>query len=82
VARAAYLPVTVGGAFCAVSADLALAVRDVEEAIVSCRLVVVTQDSPTAPALGTFLAALRDQAHRFDHEIGDPGALKTGVGSS
>jgi hypothetical protein len=74
--------VTVGDTGCAESADLALAARDVEKVIVSCRLVVVTRDSPTAPALGTFLAALRDQAHRFDHEIGDPGALKTGVGSS
>jgi DNA-binding transcriptional LysR family regulator len=51
--------------------DPALAVRDVAEAAVGRRLVVLTRDSPTAPALGTVLAAVRTQARRLP---GGPGA--------
>jgi DNA-binding transcriptional LysR family regulator len=45
--------------------DPALAVRDVAEAAIGRRLVVVTRDGPTGPALDSFLGALRDQAHRL-----------------
>jgi DNA-binding transcriptional LysR family regulator len=48
--------------------DPALAVRDVAETLISRRLVVITRDSPTAPALDTFLSAVRDQARRLDDE--------------
>lgn len=44
------------------AADPALAVRDVAEAAVSRRLMLVTRDGPVAPALGAFLAAAGDQA--------------------
>src|SRR5918911_321139 len=50
--------------------DPALAVRDVAETVISRRLVLVTRDSPVAPALGTFLAAVREQAQRLDQERG------------
>jgi DNA-binding transcriptional LysR family regulator len=50
------------------AADPALAVRDVAETVISRRLVVITRDGPVAPALGTFLAAVRDQAQRLDRE--------------
>jgi hypothetical protein len=46
------------------AADPALAVRDIAEAAVRRRLMVITRDSPAAPALGAFLAAVRDQAAR------------------
>ncbi|GAA1873563.1 LysR substrate-binding domain-containing protein [Asanoa iriomotensis] len=42
--------------------DQALAVRDVAEADLTRRLVVVTRDTPPAPALTAFLAAVTDQA--------------------
>jgi DNA-binding transcriptional LysR family regulator len=45
--------------------DPALAVRDVAEAAIGRRLVVVTRDGPTGPALDSFLGALRDQAYRL-----------------
>ncbi|MFF4810769.1 LysR family transcriptional regulator [Micromonospora chersina] len=45
--------------------DPALAVRDVAEAAVRRRLVVVTRDAPEAPALTAFLAAVTDQASRI-----------------
>jgi len=45
--------------------DPALAVRDVADAVVSRRLVVLTRDTPTAPALAAFLATVRDQADRL-----------------
>ncbi|NYJ04592.1 LysR family transcriptional regulator [Petropleomorpha daqingensis] len=46
--------------------DPALAVRDVAEAVVSRRLMVLTRDSPTAPALGAFLATVRDRARLLE----------------
>jgi len=45
--------------------DPALAVRDVADAVVSRRLMVLTRDTPTAPALAAFLATVRDQADRL-----------------
>jgi DNA-binding transcriptional LysR family regulator len=42
--------------------DPALALRDIAEAVIRRRLVLITRDSPTGPALGTFLTAVRDQA--------------------
>lgn len=46
--------------------DPALAVRDVAEAEIGRRLMVVTRDGLAAPALTTFLAAVREQAHRLE----------------
>jgi DNA-binding transcriptional LysR family regulator len=43
--------------------DPAIAVRDVAEAELRRRLVVVTRDTPPAPALTALLAAVADQAH-------------------
>jgi hypothetical protein len=34
--------------------------------VVSRRLMVLTRDTPTAPALARFLATVRDQAGRLD----------------
>jgi DNA-binding transcriptional LysR family regulator len=45
--------------------DPSLAVRDVAEAVVSRRLMVLTRDTLTAPALTTFLATVRAQASRL-----------------
>ncbi|WP_247661964.1 hypothetical protein [Micromonospora sp. U21] len=45
--------------------DSALAVRDVAEANLRRRLVVVTRDTPPAPALTALLAAVPDQAHKL-----------------
>jgi DNA-binding transcriptional LysR family regulator len=50
------------------AADPALAVRDVAEAAVSRRLVVITREGPMAPALSAFLTAISDQAHRLAHD--------------
>jgi DNA-binding transcriptional LysR family regulator len=50
-------------------ADPALAIRDVDGAVINRRLMVLTRDSPTAPALGTFLAAITEQAHRLRQEL-------------
>jgi DNA-binding transcriptional LysR family regulator len=44
------------------AADPALAVREVAEAVITRRLVVLTRDGPTTPALGAFLAAVTAQA--------------------
>jgi len=48
--------------------DSALAVRDIAETVISRRLVVVARDSPAAPALSTFLTAVRQQALRLRAE--------------
>jgi DNA-binding transcriptional LysR family regulator len=48
--------------------DPALAVRDVAEAHIRRRLVIITRDGPMAPALSTFLGAVRDQAGRLQDE--------------
>src|SRR3954454_3361246 len=48
------------------AADPALAVREIAGTVISRRLVVVTRDSPTGPALDTFLSAVRGQALRLD----------------
>jgi DNA-binding transcriptional LysR family regulator len=45
--------------------DPALAVRDIAEAAVTRRLMIITRGSPTAPALDAFLAAVREQARRI-----------------
>jgi DNA-binding transcriptional LysR family regulator len=52
--------------------DMALAVRDVADTVIRRRLMIVTRDSPTAPALDTYLAAVRDQVHRLDQELDAP----------
>jgi DNA-binding transcriptional LysR family regulator len=46
--------------------DPALAVRNIAEASVGRRLVIVTRDTPSAPALATFLTAVHEQARRLD----------------
>ncbi|MEV6693733.1 LysR family transcriptional regulator [Micromonospora sp. NPDC051196] len=47
------------------SNDPALAIRDIAEAALKRRLVAATRDTPPAPALTTFLAAVTDQVHRI-----------------
>lgn len=54
--------------------DPALAIRDVAEASLRRRLVVVTRDSPPAPALTALLAAVTDQAHKLDRAGSGPSA--------
>jgi DNA-binding transcriptional LysR family regulator len=49
-------------------ADPALAVRDVAGTVVRRRLMLITRDNPTGPALTTFLVAVRHQAHRLGQE--------------
>lgn len=51
------------------AADPALAVRDVAETTITRRLMIVVRDGPMAPALGTVLAAVTEQAHRLDREL-------------
>jgi hypothetical protein len=51
-------------------ADPALAIRDVAGAVINRRLMVLTRDSPTAPALATFLTAVTEQAHQLS--LGKP----------
>ena len=46
--------------------DPAIAIRDVAEATLKRRLVVVTRDTPPAPALTAFLTAVTDQAHQLN----------------
>jgi DNA-binding transcriptional LysR family regulator len=48
--------------------DPALAVRDVAEAALRRRLVVVTRDTPPAPALTTLVEAVTDQARMIDRD--------------
>ncbi|HEY8371207.1 MAG TPA: LysR family transcriptional regulator [Pseudonocardiaceae bacterium] len=55
------------------AADPTLAIRDVAEADIGRRLVVITREGPTPPALGAFLTAIREQARRLDREPA-PGA--------
>ena len=50
------------------SADPALAVRDIADVVIRRRLMIVTRNSPTAPALNTFLDAVRDRTHQLDQE--------------
>lgn len=50
------------------AADEALAVRDVAEAAVRRRLVLITREGPRAPALGTVLAAVTGRARRLAQE--------------
>ncbi|WP_412101337.1 LysR family transcriptional regulator [Micromonospora maris] len=45
--------------------DPTLAIRDIAETALKRRLVAATRDTPAAPALTTFLAALTDQVHRI-----------------
>ncbi|WP_422733150.1 LysR family transcriptional regulator [Micromonospora sp. WMMD558] len=52
--------------------DPALAIRDVAEATLRRRLVVVTRDTPPAPALTALLAAVTDQTRKIN---GDPDQL-------
>ncbi|NAZ77439.1 LysR family transcriptional regulator [Kineococcus sp. T13] len=47
------------------AADATLAVRDVAGAVLGRRLVAVTRDVPTTPALSAFLAAIQAQIHRL-----------------
>jgi DNA-binding transcriptional LysR family regulator len=47
------------------AADPTLAVRDIAEAAVRRRLMVITRDGPLAPALTAFLAAAEHQARRL-----------------
>jgi DNA-binding transcriptional LysR family regulator len=44
------------------AADPAIAVRDITEAAVTRRLMIITRDGRTPPALDTYLATVRDQA--------------------
>jgi hypothetical protein len=44
------------------ASDPALAVRDITEAAITRGLMIITRDGPTAPALDTFLTAVREQA--------------------
>jgi DNA-binding transcriptional LysR family regulator len=44
------------------AADPALVVRELDEAVIRRRLMVLTRDGPPAPALGSFLAAVTHQA--------------------
>jgi DNA-binding transcriptional LysR family regulator len=55
------------------AADPALAVREVAEAAVGRRLVVLTRDAPGPPALAAVLAALRDQVRRLSPAPGPAG---------
>ena len=43
-------------------ADTALAIRDIAEAAVTRRLMIITRDGPTAPAADAFLTTVREQA--------------------
>jgi len=54
------------------AADPDLAVRNVAERVIGRRLVEITRDGPVAPALGTFLAAVREQARRLGQELSAP----------
>ena len=45
--------------------DPAIAVRDISEAAIARRLMTITRDSPTAPALDAVLTAVRGQARRI-----------------
>ncbi|MFD2766218.1 LysR substrate-binding domain-containing protein [Micromonospora eburnea] len=54
--------------------DPALAVRDVAEAALRRRLVMVTRDSPPTPALTALLTAVTDQAHKLDQVGSEPGS--------
>jgi DNA-binding transcriptional LysR family regulator len=48
--------------------DSALAVRDIAEAVIRRRLVVITRESPVGPALDAFLAAVRNQGQLLAHQ--------------
>ena len=50
------------------TADPTLAIRDVAETVIGRRLMVLTRDQPTAPALASFLSAVTDQARRLGQE--------------
>ena len=54
--------------------DPALAIRDVAEAALRRRLVVVTRASPPTPALTALLTAVTDQAHKLDQVEPQPKA--------
>lgn len=54
-------------------ADPALAIRDVAEAPVGRRLLLVTRDGAPSPALTAFLEAVTDQARRLDRAAARPG---------
>jgi DNA-binding transcriptional LysR family regulator len=43
-------------------ADPTLAIRDIAEAAITRRLMIITRDGPTAPALDAFLTTVREQA--------------------
>ncbi|MEU4680287.1 LysR family transcriptional regulator [Micromonospora sp. NPDC023737] len=47
--------------------DRALAIRDIAETTLKRRLVAVTRDIPPAPALTSFLSAIIQRAHQFNH---------------
>ena len=50
------------------SADPALAIRDIADAVIRRRLTIVTRNSPPAPALNTCLDAVRDRTDQLDQE--------------
>ena len=54
------------------TADPALAIRDIADGAVGRRLVVVTRNGPTAPALSAFLAAVAEQERRLRRDLDDP----------
>ena len=51
------------------AADPSLAIRDITEAAITRRLIIITRDSPTAPAVDAFLTTVRDQARRIPTQI-------------
>jgi len=51
------------------AADPSLAIRDITEAAITRRLMIITRDSPTAPAVDAFLTTVRDQARRIPTQI-------------
>jgi DNA-binding transcriptional LysR family regulator len=54
--------------------DPALAIRDVAEATLKRRLVAVTRDTSSPPALTAFLTAVTDQAHNLNQAESGPSA--------
>jgi DNA-binding transcriptional LysR family regulator len=51
------------------AADPAFIDRDVAEASLGRRLVVITRDNPASPALGTFLTAVKERALSLNHTV-------------
>jgi DNA-binding transcriptional LysR family regulator len=63
-------------------ADPALAIRRIAEADVRRRLVVITRDTPTAPAVGVFLDAVKEQARSLHRRTSQTRSVTIPVGRS